>query len=174
MIKDTFFPAGNINKVGTIDNGKQTYTVQDLTNHKKYTYIVPQDKTDTFEKLFEESNKAITTAQSQEFSNKVGQVGAKYGKRSQALTIGSGIMGAIIPAAIAIFSKGKVWKRALFGTLGSIIGAICTGCLGIYFGTKYAIDNVINYTKNTPEYKHLEEVNAQAENLGVERNVQDI
>ncbi len=174
MIKDTFFPTGSLNKTGAINNGKQTYEVTDLPNRKKYTYIVPQDKTDTFEQLFEESGKATAAVKSPELSAEVGQVGTKYGKRMRTLTVGSGIIGAIIPATVAMFSKGKVWKRALFGTLGSIIGALGTGSLGFYYGTKYTIENIIKYAKNSPEYKHLEEINLQAENLGVERQVQDI
>lgn len=171
MLGDNLLPVGNLNKVGTPVNGRQTYELTDNERHKKYTYTVPEENADTFEKLYDENNTTANSVHTPEEQEKLKEQGVKLGNRVKNYTIAGSIIGAGIPAALAIFSKGKVWKRAVFGTLGAVIGA-AVGAIG----TTYLTFNngFKSLVKHSPAYQKLEEISHKVNDLGVESQVQDI
>ena len=171
MLGDNLLPVGNITKAGTPVNGRQTYELTDSARNKKYTYTVPEENADTFEKLYEENNTTADSINSPEAQEKLVELGRKLGNRVKIYTFVGSILGAGIPAALAIFNKGKVWKRAVFGTLGAIAG----GTLGALGTTYLTFSNGFkNIVKNSPTHQKLEEISHKASDLGVECQVQNI
>lgn len=171
MLGENLLPIGTINKVGTPVNGKQVYELKDEQRNKKYTYNVPEENADKFEKLYEENNAVMDEVTSPETQQKLQQQGRNFGKKLKNITLAGTITGAVIPAAIAIFTKGKIWKRAVFGTLSSLTGAVLGAWGSSYLGVRYGIQNMLKVDEN---FKKLETLSKQADELGVERKVDDI
>lgn len=122
---------GALNKIGTPVNGKQTYEVVDEDIKKKFTYTVPVENADKFEKAYNEYSAIQDNMKNPEEREKlVAKYAGSWQKNNRASALIGGAIGAVIPAAIAIFTKGSVVKRSIWGTLGAIvfgIGGILTG-----------------------------------------------
>lgn len=171
MLGENLLPIGVINKVGTPVNEKQTYELTDTQRHKKYTYIVPQENADKFEKLYEENNAVMDDVNNPETQEKLRQQGLNFGKKLKNITLAGTITGAVIPAAIAIFTKGKVWKRTVFGVISSLAGAALGAWGATYLGVRLGLQNMLRANEG---FKKLESISKQVDELGVERKSEDI
>lgn len=162
---------GGLSKVGTPVNGKQLYEARDERHSKKIIYIVPQEHVDKFEKLEAEFDNAIEDT----FTN-AGNVLQKQGsdviKRSRNVAVTSAIIGAIIPATIAIFSRGSKIKRSVFGVLSSLAGAALGAFGSTYLCLKSSIKSSLK--ADNINMQKIDEISKQIDSLGVEYKVEDI
>lgn len=163
--------SGKLNKIGTPVNGKQVYEAKDEQNKKKFTYTVPQENIDKFEKLYGEMDNIVADIATPEAQEKLHEQGKNFGNQIKTRTLIGTIAGAVIPAAIAIFSKGKVWKRALFGTLSSLAGAALGAWGTAYVSVRLGLRNILQANQ---DIQKLQEISAQMNTLGVETKQEDI
>ncbi len=131
------------NKVGAPVNGRQNYELKD--NNFKSTISVPVENADKFEKFISKTGELAAEADNEENIAKLNDIDKKFSKKITTGTlIGTGL-GAIIPAVIAIAVKGAVWKRSVFGVLGSLAGAALGAFGSMYLAVKSGMNAI---TKN--------------------------
>ena len=171
MLGENLLPIGTISKSGSPVNGKQAYELKDEQRNKKYTFTVPEENIDSFEKLYEENNNIAQEINNPEVQEKLRQKGFDFGKKLKTVTTIGTISGAVIPAVIAICTKGKIWKRALFGTLSSLVGAALGAWGSTFIGVRIGLRGIFKADENV---KKMDEIAKQVDALGVERKVETI
>ena len=126
---------------------------------------------ETYEKLYEENNNIAQEINNPEVQEKLRQKGFDFGKKLKTVTTIGTISGAVIPAVIAICTKGKIWKRALFGTLSSLVGAAIGAWGSTFMGVRVGLRGIFKTDENL---KEMDEIAKQVDALGVERKVETI
>ena len=171
MLSKDLLPMGNISKVGTPVNGRQDYVLTNEEMKKKFTFSVPEDKADSFEKLYAENNAILDMLDDPKYKEEQVQQGVNLQNKLKKNTLIGGTVGLIIPAAIAIISKGSKVKRSILGVLGSLIGGAIGAVGTAYIGSKKA---VVKALESSPAYQKMVEVSQKAKDMGVEMKYENI
>ena len=161
---------GTLNKTGVPVNGKQTYEYVNEDIKKKFTYTVPVENTDKFEKAYNEYHNLQDNLKNPEEQQKLAAKYVNTGKKVQAGSWIGGAIGAVIPAAIAIFTKGSVVKRSIWGTLGAIVFGIGGMLTGSYLSLVKGMKNVAA----DPKMQQLINAAKQIQATGAEEKVENL
>lgn len=161
---------GALNKTGAPVNGKQTYEVVDEDLKKRFTYTVPVENADKFEKAYNEYHSLQDNMKNPKEQQKLAAKYANTGKKVQTGSWIGGAIGAVIPAAIAIFTKGSAVKRSIWGTLGAIVFGVGGMLTGGYF-------SMIKEMKKVTADPEMQKLVSAAKNLqatGAEEKVENL
>lgn len=162
---------GALNKTGVPVNEKQTYEVVDEDINKKFTYTVPVENSDKFEKAYNEYHNLQDNMKNPEEREKlVEKYAGSWQKNNRTGAIIGGAIGVVIPAAIAIFTKGSVVKRSIWGTLGAIV----FGIGGMLTGGYFSMINEMKKVVADPEMQKLLNAAKNIQATGAEEKVENL
>ena len=172
MFGENLIQVGTLHKAGAPVNGRQNYEV---VNHlqEKYTYSVPQENADKFEKLYAQTDDIMKEATTPETAQRLKEKGRSIGKNYKNLmvygTIGGAAVGGLAPIITAITVKGSVVKRSILGGLGAIFGAGIGAAAALFAGVRYFTSKVTGVIADEPSFKKLNDVSNQIWDLGLKQ-----
>lgn len=170
MFGENLIQVGTLHKAGAPVNGRQNYEV---VNHlqEKYTYSVPQENTDKFEKLYAQTDDIMKEAANPETAKRLEEKGRSIGKNYKNMlayvTIGSAAVGGLVPIITAIAVKGSVVKRAILGGLGAIGGAGIGAAVALFASIKYVANKIAGVVADEPAFKKYADISSQIRALGL-------
>ena len=113
MFGENLIQVGTLHKAGAPVNGRQNYEVVNQLQ-EKYTYSIPQENADKFEKLYAQTDDILKEAATPETAQRLKEKGRSIGKNYKNLmvygTIGGAAVGGLAPIITAITVNGSVVK----------------------------------------------------------------
>lgn len=170
MFGENLVQIGTMHKVGAPVNGRQNYEV---VNHmqEKYTYSIPQENADKFEKLYAQTDDILKEAANPETAQRLEEKGRSLGKdyKNKIIygTIGGTLVGALVPIITAVAVKGSVVKRSIFGALGAIVGAGLGAAMALGASVRYFMGKITEVVADEPAFKKMNDISTQMWNLGL-------
>ena len=172
MFGENLIQVGTLHKAGAPVNGRQNYEVVNHL-HEKYTYSIPQENADKFEKLYAQTDDIMKEAATPETLKRLKEKGRSLSKnyKNQMVygTIGGATIGGLVPIITAVAVKGSVVKRSILGGLGAIGGAGIGAAVVLFAGIKYLANKITGVVADEPSFKKLNDVSNQIWDLGLKQ-----